>query len=73
MQMTTATVEGKIVKVGDHVGFKSDIEQYGKIIAIKADRYRGAILVLENKNGFDGEYIGGETITEVDARDCWID
>jgi len=30
-----ATVEGQAVKLGDWVCFKSDIEQSGKIIAIK--------------------------------------
>ena len=69
----SATVEGRQVNVGDWVGFKSDIEQSGKVVAIKQDRYRGAILVLNNPGGFSGEYIGGETMTEVDARDCWVE
>ena len=30
-----ATVEGVTVNIGDWVGFKSDIEQSGKIVAIK--------------------------------------
>lgn len=63
----TAIVEGKIVKVGDWVGFKSDIEQSGKIIKIK-----GKELTLENLNGFSGDYIGGQTITVELASDCWI-
>ena len=67
-----ALVDGQPVKVGDYVGFKSDIEQYGKIVEIKRS-YMGVSLVLENKNGFSGDYIGGQEITTELARDCWID
>lgn len=72
--MTTATVEGKPVKVGDVVGFKADIEQCGRIAAIKRCELRRGVVVLvvKNPNGFDGEYIGGKTSADVDARDCWI-
>jgi hypothetical protein len=67
-----ATVEGQTVKIGDWVGFKSDIEQSGKIVAIK-QTYAGTSLTLENTSGFSGDYIGGDTITTELARDCWID
>jgi len=67
-----ATVEGQTVNIGDWVGFKSDIEQSGKIVAIK-QTYAGTSLTLENTNGFSGDYIGGDTITTELARDCWID
>jgi hypothetical protein len=67
-----ATVDGQRVKVGDWVSFKCDIEQSGKIVEIKQS-YMGTSLVLENPNGFHGDYIGGETITTELARDCWID
>jgi hypothetical protein len=70
--MTTATVDGKTVKVGDWVGFKSDIEQSGQIVEIKKS-YMGYSLVLENKSGFSGDYIGGDTITTEQASDCWVD
>jgi hypothetical protein len=70
--MTTATVDGKTVKVGDWVGFKSDIEQSGQIVEIKKS-YMGYSLVLENKSGFSGDYIGGDTITTESASDCWVD
>jgi hypothetical protein len=60
------------VKVGDNVAFKSDIEQWAKIIEIKKT-YAGVALVLENIHGFSGDYIGGDTITTVLARDCWAD
>jgi hypothetical protein len=67
-----ATVEGQTVNIGDWVGFKSDIEQSGKIVDIKSS-YMGVSLILENQSGFSGDYIGGETITTQLARDCWID
>jgi hypothetical protein len=67
-----ALVEGQEVKIGDWVGFKSDIEQSGQIVAIKSS-YMGMALTLENKNGFHGDYIGGSTITTEEASDCWLD
>ena len=67
-----AQVDGIEVKIGDWVGFKSDIEQSGKIVAIK-QTYAGASLTLENPSGFSGGYIGGETITTELARDCWLE
>ena len=63
-----ATVDGQTVKVGDWVSFKCDVEQSGKIIKISGDR-----LTLENPNGFDGGYIGGQEVTTQTARDCWIE
>ena len=66
------TIDGNEVGIGDSVGFKSDIEQGGKIIAIKKARYgSGYDLTLENKFGFEGDYIGGDTVTVVNSRDCW--
>ena len=70
--MMTATVRGQTVKVGDWVGFKSDIEQSGQIVEIKKS-YMGHSLVIENKYGFHGDYIGGQTITTELASDCWVD
>ena len=67
-----AIVDGQEVQVGDWVGFKSDIEQSGKIVEIKSS-YMGASLVLENTSGFSGGYIGGDTITTELARDCWLE
>jgi len=68
--------DGKItVKVGDVVGFKCDIEQYGKVIAIEERPvWDGGIrFTVENKNGFDGGYIGGQRKTVVYADDIWVD
>jgi len=70
--MKTAQVDGQTVTIGDWVGFKSDIEQSGQIVEIKTS-YMGASLVLENKSGFHGGYIGGDTITTELARDCWLE
>ena len=67
-----ATVDGQTVTVGDVVCFKSDIEQSGVITAIKKT-YVGTSLTLENKYGFSGDYIGGQTITTELARDCWLE
>ena len=67
-----ATVDGQTVTVGDVVCFKSDIEQSGVITAIKKT-YAGTSLTLENKYGFSGDYIGGQTITTELARDCWLE
>lgn len=64
-----ATVEGQIVRVGDWVSFKSDVEQSGKIEAVLS----GGRLVLTNPNGFRGDYIGGSMTTIQSARDCWLD
>jgi hypothetical protein len=63
-----AKVDGVTVKIGDYVGFKSDIEQSGKIIDI-----RGNMLVLESTNGFQGDYIGGQHTTVQEASRCWLD
>jgi len=70
--MKTCMVHDVEVKVGDNVAFKSDIEQWAKIVEIKKT-YAGVALVLENRHGFSGDYIGGDTITTVLARDCWAD
>ena len=73
--MNQTNIDGEVVKVGDWVGFKSDIEQSGKVTRIKrASGYcTGVVLTLENDSGFDGDYIGGQTSTTVSSRDCWID
>ena len=64
-----ATVDGQIVRVGDWVSFKSDVEQSGKIEAVLS----GGRLVLTNPNGFQGDYIGGLETTVQRAVDCWLD
>ncbi len=70
--MLTAKVDGQIVKVGDYVCFKSDIEQCGKIVEIKKG-FGDTLVLFRDNEGFDGDYIGGENYTQVSARDCWIE
>lgn len=71
--MNSATVEGKTVKVGDYVCFKSDYEQCGKIVAIKPSVWGDSkILVLEDESGFGGDYLRYATRTEELASDCWV-
>jgi hypothetical protein len=71
--MSTALVEGTVVKVGDVVCFKSDYEQSGRIVAIKNSNWGGGkTLVLENENGFGGDYLRYATRTEELASDCWL-
>lgn len=62
-------VDGEIVRVGDWVSFKSDVEQQGQISAVLS----GGRLVLTNERGFQGEYIGGSMTTIQLAVDCWLD
>ena len=68
-------VNKKIIKVGDYVGFKSDVEQYGLITEIKKSKnvYCSYDVVLTNKNGFSGEYINGETKTTISINNVWKD
>lgn len=57
------------VKVGDWVGFKSDVEQSGRISGID-----GGTLILSAGGGrFDGGYIGGKVRTTMRASDCWVE
>lgn len=62
------------VKLGDMVGFKCDIENYGRIVRIQRNPTgRGYDLTLENKNGFSGDYIGGDTQTVEHSSDIWTE
>jgi hypothetical protein len=67
-----AIVDGQEVRIGDVVCFKSDIEQSGTVVDIKKT-YMGTSLVLQSEFGFEGGYIGGETIHTELASDCWVD
>lgn len=71
--MQTTTVDGTRVQIGDWVSFKSDIEQYGRIVAIRRGILGGVDLELENPNGFTGSYIGGQDRTLQRAGDCWVE
>lgn len=73
MELTSITIDGREVKRGDYVGFKSDVEQSGQVVDIWEDNMRGAMLRLYREYGFEGHYIGGQTTTVVAAKDCWTD
>lgn len=66
-----AIVEGKPVKVGDVVCFKSDYEQTGEIVKIEGAGTT-AKLHLHDPNGFGGEYLRYATDTVEDADRCWL-
>ena len=66
-------VDDKMVGVGDYVCFKSDYEQCGKIVQIKKDMMGKPMLVLENPDGFGGEYLQYATRTVERAADCWVE
>lgn len=61
------------VKLGDSIGFKSDIEQRGRIVAIRRNQFGATMLTLENDSGFSGDYLAGETETTEWLGDCWAD
>ena len=61
--MTYKDAEGNEINIGDMVEFKADCEQIGKVVEIRAYGQ----LVIENKDGFGGDYIGGETRTTESA------
>jgi len=68
--ISEATVDGKTVKIGDIVHFKSDVEQRGRILSISGDNLT---LKSTSDRGFSGDYIGGSPTTIQSARDCWIE
>ena len=77
--MSTVTIEtqynGEVeIEIGKTVvGFKSDFEQFGVVIAVTENYWGGYKLTIQNENGFEGEYIGGQTETVRDANDCWFE
>lgn len=62
------------VYIGDSVSFKSDVEQTGRVTAIKRARYSD-ILTLKafHDSGFEGDYIEGQEYTEQMASECWVE
>ena len=61
---------GEIVKVGDIVGFKCDLEQYGRIVSIKGDAVE---LEALDDEGFEGDYIGGDELTTETLDSIWAE
>lgn len=62
MTTQTATVEGQTVTLGDFIGFKSDIEQSGRLVGI-----RGTDLVLSVYDSVTGDR---HQVTQPASR-CW--
>ncbi len=63
----------KKIKIGDWVTFKADIEQTGKVVRIIGSG-KNAMLTLSSDDtyGFDGDYLNGETVVEMEAKRCWL-
>ncbi len=63
----------KKIKIGNWVTFKADIEQTGKVVAIKGSgRYAMLTLSSDDTYGFNGDYLNGETVVEMEAKRCWL-
>lgn len=62
-------------QVGQIVGFKCDVEQYGKITKIERTRFGGVKLTLtaSSDEGFTGDYIGGRMTYVCDASEVWTE
>jgi len=68
-----AMVGGQVVKVGDYVCFKCDIEQGAEITKIITDsRGRAKLYFKAPPDGFSGEYIGDSDTHSELATDCWL-
>lgn len=61
------------VKIGDWVGFKADVAQSGQIVEIRKNSWGEIELVLQDEDGFIGEYIGGDTTTVIKLEEAWVD
>jgi len=61
----------EVVTIGDYVGFKADIEQYGEIVNIEGSG-KNAVLYLVDEDGFPGDYLRYDKETSMEARRCWI-
>lgn len=68
-----AKVSGRVVQIGDVVSFKSDYEQCGTIVGFSKTVMGSDVLILEDSEGFGGEYLEGATRTQELASDCWIE
>jgi len=73
MRLKQATVEGKVVKVGGFVGFKTDSEYAGEVVEIYMNDWGREVLIIWNPDGFVGGMgYHGNTTMEVPAENCWI-
>ena len=74
IQLENKYGETVTITVGDSVGFKCDVEQYGEVVEINKLRgYEGNGYELILTGNFSGGYIGGRTRTTVFAEDVWTD
>lgn len=63
----------KKIKIGDWVTFKADIEQTGKVINVKGSgKYAMLTLSSYDTYGFEGDYLNGETETDIEAKRCYL-
>ena len=65
-------------KVGEHVGFKCDVEQYAKVVKVTQARNwcgdpKVVYTVEAPPDGFCGQYIGRSDFHEVDHDDTFDD
>lgn len=58
------------VTIGDEIHFKAGTEMSGTLVEI-LDKKDGIHLVLEDKDGFSGGYMNGETKTTERIDRCW--
>jgi hypothetical protein len=66
--LNAARVDGKVVRVGDWISFKSDVEQEAEIVKIQGDK----ITVKAPDEGFEGAYIRRQDFYTLSARDAWL-
>ena len=63
----------KEIKIGDWVMFKSDIAQVGKVVQIyKEGKNIMYTLSSDDTYGFDGDYLNGETLVQMEAKRCFL-
>jgi hypothetical protein len=60
--------DGEEIEVGDFVGFKSDTEQVGEVIALLPD---GKVKLYDG-DGFSGDYLRYAKTTIEEAGRCWL-
>ena len=68
--LNSIKINGSIIKLGDVVEFKCDIEQCGTVKKIIRRSY-GYDLVVTDEFGFSGDYIGGQTEATIAADEAW--
>lgn len=60
------------LKVGDSVGFKYDVEQFGPIVKISRDAYGPVFTVRATQGGY-AEEAGGEAYPDFRFDELWFD